>query len=56
MAPGPEVAMHTPGSPVSFAWAQAANAAISSWRTCVNSIRSPTSWNAPSRPLIPSPG
>jgi hypothetical protein len=38
MAPGPEVAMQTPSSPVNFAWAQAMNAAISSWRTWMNLI------------------
>ena len=48
--------MHTPTSPVNFACAHAMNAAISSWRVCMNSGSPPTSWNAPSSPLIPSPG
>ena len=29
--------MQTPTSPVNFAWAQAMNAAISSWRTWISS-------------------
>ena len=37
--PGPEVAMQTPTSPVNFACAHAMNAAISSWRTWMNSGR-----------------
>ena len=34
--------MQTPTSPVNFACAVAANAAISSWRVWMNSTRSPT--------------
>ena len=47
--------MHTPTSPVNLACAVAAKAAISSWRTWMNSGFS-TLWKAPSRPFIPSPG
>jgi hypothetical protein len=38
VAPGPEVAMHTPGFPVARAIPWAANAAACSWRTimCVS--------------------
>ena len=35
--------MHTPTSPVSLPCAQAANAAISSWRVCTNSMSSSNS-------------
>ncbi len=55
MAPGPEVAMQTPTSPVNLAWAQAMKAAISSWRTCTNSS-SFTFSNPAKIPLTPSPG
>ena len=48
--------MQTPTSPVSLAWAQAAKAASSSWRSWMNSISSPTSWKARFSPLLPSPG
>ena len=48
--------MQTPTSPLNFAWPQAMNAAISSWRACTNSNRSPARFSAPSSPLMPSPG
>ena len=51
--------MHTPTSPVNLAWAQAMNAAISSWRTCDELRSAPRRSNAlkaPMIPLIPSPG
>lgn len=38
IAPGPDVARHTPSRPVAFACAVAMNAAASSWRTRKNSI------------------
>jgi hypothetical protein len=47
--------MQTPTSPVNLACAVAANDAISSWRTWMNSGASAL-WNAPNRPLMPSPG
>src|SRR5205823_5599347 len=47
MAPGPEVAMHTPTSPVNLAWAHAMKAASSSWRAWMNSICLPTRSKAP---------
>ena len=58
MAPGPDVAMHTPSSPVNLACAHAMNAAISSWRVWMNSGRLPLLErpNAPIKPLMPSPG
>ncbi len=40
MAPGPTVPMQTPSRPVSCAWALAANAPASSWRTPTHSTRS----------------
>ena len=55
-APGPEVARQTPTSPVNLAWAQAMNAAISSWRTCTKSSESDARSSAPISPLMPSPG
>ena len=50
--------MQTPSSPVNLACAHAMNAAISSWRVWMNSGRLPLleRANAPSRPLMPSPG
>ena len=50
--------MHTPTSPVNLAWAEAMNAAISSWRTCTNfSVPSLLALStATSRPAMPSPG
>ena len=46
--------MHTPGSPVSFAWAQAMNAAISSCRTTGrSSMNSPTVPTMRASPLVP---
>ena len=50
--------MQTSTSPVNFACAHAMKAAISSWRTWMNSSPSGFAWrpNAPMRPLIPSPG
>ena len=56
IAPGPEVARQTPASPVNFACAQAMNAAISSWRTWMNSGRPSPRPKAPMIPLMPSPG
>ena len=56
MAPGPDVAMHTPSWPVNFAWAQAMNAAISSCRVWTNRSRSRERRNALRSPLMPSPG
>ena len=56
MAPGPEVAMQTPTSPVNLAWAQAMKAAISSCRTWMNSIFPLARFSAPMMPLMPSPG
>jgi hypothetical protein len=56
IAPGPEVAMQTPASPVHLAWPQAMKADISSWRACTNSIRSVARESAPRKPLMPSPG
>ena len=41
-APGPEVAMQAPRSPVNLAYAQAMKAAISSWRAWTNLILPPT--------------
>src|SRR3954452_16286635 len=40
MEPGPTVPMQTPSRPLSCAWAPAANAATSSWRTPIHSMRS----------------
>ena len=48
--------MQTPTSPVNFAWPQAMNAAISSWRAWTNSGSPSARSNAPRKPLIPSPG
>ncbi len=50
--------MHTPTSPVNLAWAEAMNAAISSWRACTNLSVPPRSAlsTATSRPAMPSPG
>jgi len=48
--------MQSPTSPLNFACAVAAKAAISSWRTWMNCRRSLTSWKAPAKPLMPSPG
>ena len=49
--------MQTPTSPVNLAWAQAMNAAISSWRAWMKRGRSvPASPRiAPRKPMIPSP-
>ena len=55
-APGPEVAVQQPTSPVNLAWAQAMNAAISSCRGWMNSGSPPARSYAPRNPLIPSPG
>ena len=46
----PDVAMHTPTSPVNFAAPQAISAAISSWRTWTNSMSSSRRAKAPIRP------
>ena len=40
IAPGPTVPMHTASRPVSWAWALAAKAPASSWRTPIHSMRS----------------
>src|SRR5690606_36970689 len=56
IAPGPEVAMHTPGRPVNLACAQAMNAATSSCGAWMNSNRSSARASAPRIPLMPSPG
>ena len=48
--------MQTPTSPVNLAWAHAIKAAISSWRTWMNSGRGPSRSKAPITPLMPSPG
>ena len=56
MAPGPEVAMQTPISPVNLAWAQAMKAPISSWRDWMSSGSPSARSSAPRKPLIPSPG
>ena len=41
-APGPEVAMQAPRSPVNLAYAQAMKAALTSWRAWTNLILPPT--------------
>ncbi len=48
--------MQTPTSSVNFAWPQAMNAAISSWRVWMNSGSGCVRSSAPRNPLIPSPG
>ena len=53
---GTEVARQTPTSPVNLACPHAMNAAISSWRTCMNSSESFARSSAPTMPLMPSPG
>src|SRR6185312_9313441 len=55
-APGPEVAMQTPSSPVNLAYADAMKAAISSWRAWMKRIFPPARLRAPKTPLMPSPG
>ena len=56
IAPGPEVAAHTPTRPVNFAYPTASNAAISSCRAWMNFGWFSARPQAASRPLIPSPG
>ena len=56
MAPGPEVARHTPISPVNLACAHAMKAAISSCRTWMKSGSPSARSSAPMIPLMPSPG
>ena len=48
--------MQAPTSPVNFACAVAAYDAITSWRTWTNSGDPSSSWKAPMKPLMPSPG
>src|SRR5438094_893740 len=53
--PGPEVAMHAPSFPVNLAYAHAAKAAASSWRTSTKRMSSCRSRSASISPLMPSP-
>ncbi|GAA2112917.1 hypothetical protein GCM10009759_56140 [Kitasatospora saccharophila] len=56
IAPGPEVAAHTPTFPENLANPTASNAAISSCLACTNAGRSSARPHAANSPLIPSPG
>ncbi len=56
MAPGPDVAAHTPTPPPNLAYPTASKADISSCRDWTNRGRSPARCEAASSPLMPSPG
>jgi hypothetical protein len=55
MAPGPDVAMHTPTRPVNFAYPTASKAAISSCLAWMNWGSLSARPQAARMPLIPSP-